>query len=119
MEKLLSMENVQVVDPVGYADMVQLISNCKVILTDSGGLSKESSFGGVKCLFMLNLLSWPELTDIGWIKYIDFDNRENVDCSIIFIDDSVKVKQEDAPHFYGNGNSSIKIVDILEKEKLL
>ena len=66
-ERISGIENLTMIEPVGYDEMVYLQSNCKVILTDSGGLSKESVFAGAKCLFMLGLSVWPDLERIGWI----------------------------------------------------
>src|SRR5690606_16170656 len=34
--------NVRVVDPVGYLEMVWLEANCRVVITDSGGVQKEA-----------------------------------------------------------------------------
>ena len=35
-------ENIKLIEPVGYLDMIQLIKKSKLIITDSGGLQKES-----------------------------------------------------------------------------
>lgn len=43
-------ENVHMVDPVGYLEMVWLQANCKVIATDSGGVQKEAYFHEKPCV---------------------------------------------------------------------
>lgn len=73
-----AMENLILIEPVGYKEMVGLQSNVKIILTDSGGLSKESVFAGVKCLLMLDLKIWPDLERISWLHHINFENEENM-----------------------------------------
>ena len=32
------------IDPVGYLEIVWLLKNCKMVMTDSGGLQKEAYF---------------------------------------------------------------------------
>jgi UDP-N-acetylglucosamine 2-epimerase len=36
--------NLTIIDPVGYLEMVWLIDNCELVMTDSGGLQKEAYF---------------------------------------------------------------------------
>ncbi|HFU75887.1 MAG TPA: UDP-N-acetylglucosamine 2-epimerase (non-hydrolyzing), partial [Arcobacter sp.] len=40
----LSLDNITIIDPVGYLEMVWLIDNCTLVMTDSGGLQKEAYF---------------------------------------------------------------------------
>jgi len=40
----LNIENLTIIDPVGYLEMVWLIDNCSLVMTDSGGLQKEAYF---------------------------------------------------------------------------
>lgn len=112
-ERISGIENLTMIEPVGYDEMVYLQSNCKVILTDSGGLSKESVFAGAKCLFMLGLSVWPDLERIGWITHIDFDNGDSVKSALNKIQKSKAEKQE--VDFYGDGHAAEKIVDVLEQ----
>ena len=56
---------VQVVDPVGYLEMVWLEMNCAAVITDSGGVQKEAYFHGKPCITMRDETEWVELVELG------------------------------------------------------
>jgi UDP-N-acetylglucosamine 2-epimerase (non-hydrolysing) len=47
---LISNSNITLAEPLGYLDFVCLMSNAKLILSDSGGIQEEASVLGVPCL---------------------------------------------------------------------
>lgn len=112
-ERILAIPDLYIIDPVGYLDMVALTANCRMILTDSGGLSKESFFAGVRCLFMVDLRVWPELEDSGWICHMYEDNKRNIEyIKEVFAGETPdNVRQ----NFYGDGNAAAIIVGEMEK----
>lgn len=112
-EKAKKIENLIIIEPVGYDEMVYLQSNCKIILTDSGGLSKESVFAGARCLFMVDIKVWPDLEEIGWLQHIYFDKEESVRNALKIIRDKKAGKVQ--VDFYGDGHAAAKIVDKLEE----
>lgn len=114
-----SIKNLVMIEPVGYLEMVELLNNCKLVLTDSGGLSKESLFGGVKCLFMLDNIAWKDLKNVGWIKSIDFDDENSINEALDIVRKAKKVDNSLLPKYYGSGNAAEKIVSILEEKDLI
>jgi UDP-N-acetylglucosamine 2-epimerase (non-hydrolysing) len=44
------MENISLVDPLGYCEMLGLQAEASVVLTDSGGIQEESTVLGVPCV---------------------------------------------------------------------
>jgi len=54
---------VTLIDPVGYFEMISLILNAELILTDSGGLQKEAYFFNKFCITMRDQTEWVELVE--------------------------------------------------------
>lgn len=50
-----------VTEPLGYFDMLSLLSACTVVMTDSGGLQKEAYFCGKFCVTLRDQTEWVEL----------------------------------------------------------
>ncbi|MCW3121332.1 MAG: UDP-N-acetylglucosamine 2-epimerase [Flavipsychrobacter sp.] len=69
-KKLLAENNItcdfDLIDPVGYLDMVQLIKNSSLVMTDSGGLQKEAFFFQKHCVTIREQTEWVELVDNGF-----------------------------------------------------
>lgn len=61
----LDTSNLTISNPVGYLNMVWLINNCSLVITDSGGLQKEAFFYNKRCLITRDETEWGELIEIG------------------------------------------------------
>jgi|LSQX01.3.fsa_nt_gb UDP-N-acetylglucosamine 2-epimerase len=119
IEYIENIKNLILIAPLGYIEIVELLSNCKLVLTDSGGLSKESVFGGTKCLFMLENSPWMNLENIGWISTIDFNDDKSIEKVLDIANSAYRDENSDVPMFFGNGKAASKIVSILEDKELI
>lgn len=111
--------NLKMMEPVGYLDMVNLLIYSKLVVCDSGGVSKETYFAGKKCYFMLNWNPWKELVDNKVIKTIDFYDHNDVDEKIRNINEEKKYSELPEVDIFGKGNTAQVIVDILEQKELI
>jgi UDP-GlcNAc3NAcA epimerase len=53
--------NITIIDPVGYLEMVFLLMNSDMVMTDSGGLQKEAFFFSKPCITLRDETEWTEL----------------------------------------------------------
>ncbi len=60
----------KIIAPVGYFDMLQLISHSRLILTDSGGLQKEAYFFSKYCITFRDETEWVELVAYGYNQIV-------------------------------------------------
>jgi len=97
----------EVIEPVGYFDMIYLIENSNQVITDSGGLQKEAYFFKKNCVVIRPQTEWVELIDAGY----------NVLCSCVEDDiynGVVSPKLEICDNLiYGDNNSSERIANLL------
>ncbi|GGX19494.1 non-hydrolyzing UDP-N-acetylglucosamine 2-epimerase [Aquimarina muelleri] len=99
---------IKFIEPIGYLDMVILQKNCKLIITDSGGVQKEAYFHKKPCITLRNETEWVELVDKGY----NFLWNENIDL-IELINKVEYLEFDDTEYLYGNGDASKKIVNKL------
>jgi UDP-N-acetylglucosamine 2-epimerase (non-hydrolysing) len=65
--------NLQLLDPLGYLEMLSLNASAAVILTDSGGLQEEATVLGVPCITLRENTERPITVKIGANKLVGSD----------------------------------------------
>lgn len=54
------------VGPLGYLDMIEMEQAARMVVTDSGGVQKETFFFGKPCVTLRDETEWVELIESGW-----------------------------------------------------
>jgi UDP-GlcNAc3NAcA epimerase len=103
---------VTTVDPVGYFEMVWLLDNCGLVLTDSGGVQKEAFFFSKPCVTMRDQTEWVELLEVGANELVGAEEEKIKSACQVNIGRTVKDKTQ----IYGGGKASQNIVKILLHE---
>ncbi len=107
-------ENITTISPVGYLEMVWLIMNCSLVMTDSGGLQKEAYFFRKPCLTLRDETEWVELVEHGFNTIVG-TNKKNILHAFFSAQNSHFQLPESRPCLYGDGKASERIVqEILE-----
>jgi UDP-GlcNAc3NAcA epimerase len=100
-----------IVQPLGYLDMLNLLKNCSMVMTDSGGLQKESYFFEKPCLCIRDESEWVELVNSGNVV-LTGTRRDKI------VSDFKKLRNATVAfkaRFYGEGKAShIMVNEILK-----
>ncbi len=106
-DRLENCKNVRLIPPTGYIDFIKLMHNAKKIITDSGGIQKESYLLSVPCITIRNNTEWVETVDAGWNKIVGTDTNKIIE--------SVKGWMPNSPikPIFGNGQTSVIIKELI------
>ncbi|MBV1798741.1 non-hydrolyzing UDP-N-acetylglucosamine 2-epimerase [Siccirubricoccus sp. G192] len=113
--KLAGRPNLHLIEPVGYVEMVWLMTRATVLVTDSGGLQEEGPALGKPVLVMRDVTERPEALASGVVKLIGTDPRKISSSVSQLIDDPVAYASMARRVFpYGDGHAAQRIVDAVE-----
>ena len=99
LEKNKLSNNLTIINPIGYFDMLELLKNCNLVVTDSGGLQKEAFFLKKHCIIARDETEWVELVSNGFAKIIG----SNCDEMITVFEQFQNSKANFNLELYGNG----------------
>ena len=102
--------SVQLIDPVGYLDMVMLEKNARLIATDSGGIQKEAYFYRVPCVILRDQTEWVELLDLGWTVLCPPTSTETIMRNMLA---HLDIDGEEKASLFGDGMAAATIVQYL------
>lgn len=101
--------NIQLIDPVGYLEMLLLTSGACQVLTDSGGLQKEAYFMEVPCVTLRTETEWVETLHGNWNILASLTTEDILDKALSTVPDPAA--RDSKP--FGDGHASEKIAQIL------
>jgi UDP-GlcNAc3NAcA epimerase len=104
-------EHITVIEPVGFFDMLSLEVHSNLIITDSGGVQKEAYFIKKPCITVRDQTEWVETVQSGW-NMITGAFSEKIKNA----EQNFKIPDKH-PDFFGEGDSSAKILSILCKNR--
>lgn len=111
-EKLSDHKLIRVVRPVSFLEMILLEKKALMVITDSGGVQKESHFFCKPCIVLRKETEWVELVKNGTVKLADADPNRIKESWDYFINNKESLQY---PAFYGDGKAAITILkEILE-----
>ena len=101
-------ENISIIEPLGYLDFIFLQKHSEKIITDSGGIQKEAYLNGIPCITIRPETEWIETVKAGWNVLVGDKKDQLIENCLHF------KPSHHRPRYFGDGNSSKKIISILE-----
>lgn len=107
----VNFNNIIFLKPISYFQSLTLIKNAKLVISDSGGIQKESYWFKIPCFNVRNETEHPELVKSGWNILV---KPEQIKSSVEeFIKKQTQYKKQ--IRFFGDGNAASTISRILFK----
>ncbi len=94
-----------VIQPVSHDDLLDLMLNSSVVVTDSGGLTEEAAHFGIPCIVVREATERVALLSTGAIRLVNPDEPEELQRAL---EDELAKRTA-----YGDGHASEKIAEIL------
>lgn len=101
-------DNLTLIDPVGFLEMLVLEENAEAIVTDSGGVQKEAYFAGRPCITLRSTTEWTETVTAGWNLLVGTDAAAIAAAMRDFR------PAGERPLFFGDGHAAEHVVEALE-----
>lgn len=112
IEASKKLKNIIIIQPLEHLDFLNILKDCKFVITDSGGIQEEACFLDKKIIVCRKTTERPEGIKTGHIILCnDPKNFKKIANNIV---KNFKIKKN-CP--YGNGKSSAKIINILSNER--
>jgi UDP-N-acetylglucosamine 2-epimerase (non-hydrolysing) len=108
---LLNNNNIKVVPPMEHKDLLDVMVECSMIITDSGGIQEEATFLDKKVVVCRNKTERPEGIISRHLFLCGEPDKLKDTFNKVLLDDSKR-----GGCIFGDGHSSEKIVKILRKK---
>ena len=101
-ERLLNDERIKIIEPVSFLEMTQLEKHAMLIVTDSGGVQKESFFFQKPCVIMRPETEWVEIVETGAARLADADTAKILEAAQQYL----KQPPTSFPTLFGDGHAA-------------
>lgn len=102
-------DNISLIEPVGYFDMLQLLQNATYVISDSGGLQREAYLLQKNTLLLMEYTPWEELVENHFSVLTKIVAEEILDNFYRM----TNLKPNYTLNLYGNGDAAAQIVNTL------
>lgn len=106
LDKIKYSDNIKIIEPVSYLEMILLLKNCTKVLTDSGGLQKEAYFLKKQCITLRDETEWTETLENNWNFVVGTDVN-------LILEKITASRSDKQINYFGDGNSSQKITEAI------
>jgi UDP-N-acetylglucosamine 2-epimerase (non-hydrolysing) len=107
--------NVYCLEPLGYLDFLQLMSNAKLVLTDSGGIQEETTILGIPCVTIRENTERPITVTHGTNVIAGVKKENIINAAFAQLRKFSEASSVSPPPFW-DGKAAERIVEILAKQ---
>ena len=111
LEKLLSKSGIVVLEPLSYLDLLGLMRNARLVLTDSGGIQEETTALGIPCVTLRENTERPITISNGTNTLVGTRRDKILEASEETLKKSNKTGK--IPKYW-DGHAADRIVDVLK-----
>jgi UDP-N-acetylglucosamine 2-epimerase (non-hydrolysing) len=112
VNSLVNFENLLFIEPQQYLEVDYLVKNSKGVITDSGGISEETTFMGIPCVTLGENTERPETITVSTNELVGSDEAKIISSIKKMI--KGKWKNCSIPNLW-DGNAGKRIVEVLER----
>lgn len=105
-DKLMTSPYVKLIPPASFFEIIMLEKNARIVMTDSGGVQKESFFFERPCVILRPETEWTEIVEYGAGVIADADPKRIVEGYNNFVG-----KKVNFPKLFGDANAAKHILD--------
>lgn len=114
VDELSGLPRVELLEPVCYGDLLEVIRRVEIVVTDSGFVQEESAVLGTALVVVRRATDRPEIIASGCGVVAGTATPSVLECmSRVLDDERLRKSLEDAPHPYGDGLAAARIVQAL------
>jgi UDP-N-acetylglucosamine 2-epimerase (non-hydrolysing) len=111
--KFGAIRNIHLTQPLEYPDLVWIMKNAELILTDSGGIQEEAPSLSKPVLVLRNETERPEAIDYGTSFVVGSDTARITSMAREFLTGNRKLALKGIGNPYGAGGAATQIIDHL------
>ena len=115
-EMLGNIDNVKLIPPIPYLEMLTLMKHCEFVLSDSGGVQEEAPSFGKHCIVMRDVTERMESVHLGMSELVGTDAAKIRSAIQRTIEN--KITHDRVKNPYGDGHASERILDIVMERKI-
>ncbi len=114
--RLAEVPGIELLEPIDYIPLIDLLMRSHFVLTDSGGIQEEAPSLGKPVLVMREVTERPEAVEAGTALVVGADRARIVEQATRLLDDPAHYERLSERHNpYGDGHACERIAEALEQ----
>ncbi len=109
-EKLRNSDNIDLIDPLGYFEFVNLLLHSKLVITDSSGVIKETFYAQKLGVTIDDTTEYEEIFNMGYNILAGTEKEQVIECILKMLNKEFVPPTQNP---FGDGNAAEKMIQII------